>query len=256
MSKRIKIEVPMNEIYKIVKSDEGNKKVINSEGNDVNLVDKLSNTYPRPIKTIIGKINCVENGLIYMISNTMRLTDVRKPYPEIRRYMKNYIRRSHHVPYYNMLELILVADSVLSDKNLVVDILSYEDFEDFKTVDLIPVIRIKSGMVKTTEHYHTRKSLTRAIKKVIWEIKNAFADLEDAYRNNEELAENEKLSPETIRQFDNEAYKTFKNAVKETLADIIAERIKEKTDEDVNILEGIRGAEELKLSQLKDIWLR
>jgi len=256
MSKRIKIEVPMNEVYKIVKEEDGGRKVVNGEGNDVNLIDKLSNTYPRPIKTIIGKINCVENGLIYMISNTMKLSDVRKPYPEIRRYMKNYIRRSHHVPYYNILELILVADSILSDKDLVVDILEYKDFEDFKMVDLIPVIKIKSGMVKTVEHYHTRKSLTRAIKKVIWEIKNAFTELENAYRDNGELKENEKLSPETIRKFDNKAYKTFKNAVKETLADIITERIKEKTDEDVNILESVRGAEELKLSQLKDIWLR
>jgi len=255
MSKRIRIEVPMNEIYKIVKEN-GKRKVVNNEGKEVDLIDKLSNTYPRPIKTIVGKINCVENSLIYMVSDTMDVLSMRKPYSEVRKHLKTYMKRTHHVPFYNILELIIVTDSVLSDKNLVTDILAYEDFKDFERVDLVPVIKIKSGMIKISEPYHKRISLTRATKKVIWEIKNTFEDLEKAYKNDGKLKDGESLSPETIRQFDTETYKAFKNAVKEVIIDVIQERIKEKTDKDVNILEGVRGAEELKVSQLKDIWLR
>jgi len=251
MSNRTRIEIRMNENYRIVKDEEG-KRTIDAEGNEATLLDKLSNTYPRPIKTIIGKVNNVENGLIYLTSNIMKLSDVKRPYPEIKKNVKSYMRKTHNVPYYSVIELILIADSILSDKNLVADILEYEDFKDFENVDLVPVVLVKAGYVKDKEILTKRISYTKGLKKVIWEIKNSFSRLEDAARTSGLISENEAISPETFRSYNNDDYKVFKNDVKETIADIIIDRV----GEDANILENVRGAEELKAKDLKELWLK
>jgi len=249
---RIKVEVIMNEEFRIVSDEKGNKKVVDGEGKDATFIDAFSNTYPRPIKTIIGKINNIENALIYIISDNMPLMDMKKPYPYLVKDIKKYLRRTHHVSHFNIIELIITTDSILSDKNLVADILEYEDFKDLNKVDLLSVIKVKSGFISTLEPYHKRKNYAKTVKKVLWEIKNAFDDLNEISRENGLIKEDEELSPEVIRNYNNEDYKIFKNAVKEIIADIIVERI----GEEANILEGVRGAKELLAKDLKDVWLK
>ena len=249
--RRNRIMIPMNEIYKKDKNEEGTK-VIKEDGGEVTLLDKLSNTYPRPILTIIGRINCVENGLLYLTSSNMRISDMKNPYEVIKKHLKTYMRRTHNVEHYGILELIITADSLLSDRELVKEILEYEDFKDFENVDLLSTVKVKAGFVKDVEPYYKRKSYTKALKKVIWEIKNSFHSLEEAFKEKELINEDDELAPKTILNLDKEQYKAFKNVTKAVLCDIIVDRI----GKDANIMEGVRGAEILLAKDLEEAWIK
>jgi len=249
---RVRIEVPMNEEYRVTKDENNETKVTKANKEETTLIDHFSNTFPRSIQTLIGKISCVENGLLYLFSDNMKISDVRKPYREIKKSMNKIMKRTHHVEHFNILELLITADSILSSKNLVANILSYEDFKDFENVDLLSVRRVKSGIVDAIEPFHNRKSYTKSLKKVIWEIKNAFSDLEEAAIESGAMEEGDHISPDSIRDFSKDDYKIFKNSVKEVLVEIIIERI----GEDTNIMSGVTGAAELKAKDLATVWLR
>ena len=246
-----RINIVMNEVFKVIKEDNG-VKVLRSDDSEVTLEDKLSNTYPRQFKTLLGKVGCVENAITYVISDTMSLADMKKGFNEIKPDMNKYLRKSHNVPYYNILEQMFIADSVLSSKTLVAEILAYEPFKDFGNVDLVSVINIKSGVINTTEQYYKRKSYVRNLKKVIWEIKNTFAEYEKWARVGGHIADDEDLDPATISGLENEDYKKFKNSVKEKLADVIKDRIAG----DTNILKGVRGTAEMHLNDVLDLWMK
>lgn len=251
MSNRNRVGIPMNEVYKVIK--DGNDVVIKKEnGEDVTLVDKLSNTYPRSFKSLLGKVGSVENALIYLISDNMHLTEAKKPFNEIKPDLNKYLRRTHNVPYYNTLEHLFIADSILSSKALVYEILSYEDFADFENVDLLSVIRINSGVINTVEPYYKRKSYVKNLKKVIWEIKNAFSNLKETVKQESDSENTEELSPIIIKFLSTEQYKEFKNKIKEEIINKIIERY----GEDTEILEGVRGTMQMSLKHLKDLWLK
>jgi hypothetical protein len=246
-----RVEIVMDQLFKEVKENE-KIKVVKEDGSEVTLLDKLSNTYPRPTTTLIGKINCVENGLIYITSNTMKVLDMTKSYEYIIKNIKNVLRYTHHVPHYGMLELILTTDSILRSKNLVYEILDSEIFEDIKNVELVPMVAVKSGIIKSVEPYKRRKSYAIGIKRVIWEIKEEFDELERILREEGELTDDEELDPVTMKNHDSENYKIFKNKIKSKIVDFIVGKV----GEEANLMEGVRGAEPLLVKNLKDIWLR
>ena len=248
---RNRINIIMNEVYKVIKLEDG-VKITKNDDSDVTLEDKLSNTYPRQFKTLLGKVGCVENAITYIISNTMSLSDMKKGYNETRADMNKYLRKSHNVPYYTVLEQMFIGDSILSSKTLVSEILAHEAFKDFENVDLVSVINIQSGIINTTEQYYKRKSYVRNLKKVIWEIKNTFNEYEKWARVGGHITEDEDLNPITIANLNNEDYKKFKNSVKEKLANAVIDRL----GEDAKILEGVRGTMQMPLKHLVDLWMK
>jgi hypothetical protein len=246
-----KVEIVMDQLFQEVK--ENNKvKVVKEDGSEPTLLDKLSNTYPRPTTTLIGKINCVENGLIYITSNTMKVLDMTKSYEYIIKNIKYVLRHTHHVKHYGMLELMLITDSILRSKNLVYEILKSEIFENIKNIELAPMVAIKSGIIKSIEPYKRRKSYAIGVKRVIWEIREVFEELEKALKEDGNIGDDEKLDPATIKNYNSEDYKVFKNEIKSRIADFIVN----KTGEDANLMEGVRGAQPLLAKDLKDVWLR
>ena len=246
-----RINIVMNEVYNVVKVED-NVEITKVDKSEITLEDKLSNTYPRQFKTLLGKVSCVENAITYIISNTMTLGDMRRGCGETKADMNKYLRKSHNVPYYNILEQMFIADSVLSSKVLVAEILDHEAFKDFENVDLVSVINIKSGIINTTEQYYKRKSYVRTLKKVIWEIKNTFAEYEKWARVGGYLEEDEDLSATAIADLNNEDYKKFKNSVKEKLVKALSDRL----DENTNILEGVRGTTETPLEEVFNLWMK
>jgi len=248
--KRKGLNIVMNQVFEPVK-EENRIYYKNYNDEEATTLDKLSNTYPRTFSTIIGKTACVENALTYLISNNMPLKDMKIPYRKNKSNYSRYLRNTRHIPHYHALELIIITDSILSDKHLVAELLKDEELQDLENINFIPKAFVKSGLIKTLEYYPKRKSYVKSVKKVLWEIRNAFEELEKAYREKEILKEDQGLDPITITNLNTSEYKTFKNYVKEK----IAASVEDKKDAEENLLENVRGAEELKVKNLKDLWL-
>ena len=178
MAKKIVLNLPMNVIYR---KEEG--KVFNEvkPEEEITLMDKLSNTYPRPYITFLGKTSCVENALMYLNSSNMPIEKLPVPYAKLNKegLVKKYIQRLHHVPNYNALATFLIADSLLSDRKLIAKKVDNEKIIEFENVLFRPVTNIRTGVIVDDVFYEKGKLYARLLKSVIWEILNVWDELLD-----------------------------------------------------------------------------
>jgi len=199
------------------------QKEIKIRENGVDILDTLHPKFVKPFNSIIGKVNSLENALLFL---SREFFPVQKLDKELSPGLRKKIFRSkvRSLPNYWYIVELIATDRVLMDKAIVKELISIPEVE--KTYFKI-YHKIKKGVIETEVENEKLRRLAKQYKIITLNILDVVKEME--------------INPDEITELPLKEYKEFKNKTKEKIwNDIIKrkegrimENISDVSDEDV-----------------------